>query len=204
MIGYTFVEIDMRNDFADDPRAVLPVPGTYALVGKMCVLEEDADLVVEVYDNHEEGDPVSQEEFKSFPPHCIPGTWGHERIPGLHTPEFASFKRFPKNTYDAWGCQVGMDSCTESTGRFLSIIQESEMVVVGGVVTGICVKAFVEGMIGKGLAGKTVVISDCVANLEGAEGIPSTEELFTAWEEAGVTIQTFEEFLKHHLVKTDQ
>jgi len=199
MVKYTFVEIDMRNDFADDPRAALPVPGTYAIVGKMRVLQENADLVIEVFDKHREDDPVSQEEFNTFPPHCIPGTWGYERIPGLFTPEFGSFKRFPKNTLDPWGCQVGKDSCTESSGRFLTLVQESEMVVVGGVVTGICIKAFVDGLIERGLAGKSVVISDLVANLEGVEGIPSTDELFTAWREAGVVVQTFEEFVQENI-----
>jgi nicotinamidase-related amidase len=196
---YTFVEIDMRNDFADDPRASLPVPGTYAIVGKMRVLEEKADMVIEVYDNHEEDDPVTQKEFEIYPPHCVPGTWGHERISGLYTPEFGSFKQFPKNNLNTWDCQLGKDSCTESAGRFQSVIQESETVVVGGVVTGICIKAFVEGIIERGLAEKTIVISDCVANLEGVEGIPSTGDLFSSWKDAGIGISSFEDFVKEHL-----
>ena len=71
--------------------------------------------------------------------------------------------------------------------------------VVGGVVTGICIKAFVEGVIEKGMAEKTIVISDCVANLEGVEGISSTEELFSAWKDSGVGIMSFEDFVKEHL-----
>ncbi len=201
MTGYTFVEIDMRKDFSDDPRAILPVPGTLAIVGKMRVIEEYSDLVLEVYDNHLQDDPVSQEEFKSFPPHCIPGTWGHERIAGLFTPEEPErLKRFPKNTYDVWKCEVGTDVCNAQTDNLLKKLKGSSKIVVGGVVTGICVKAFIEGIIENDLADRTILISDCVANLEGVGGIPSTEELFTAWRNNNVAILTFEEFIKEPVV----
>lgn len=198
-MGYVFIEIDMRNDFADDPRAVLPVPGTYAIVGKMRVLEEKADTVVEVYDSHCEDDAVSQEEFKTFPPHCIPGTWGHERIPGLYSPtKPGAYVKMAKNTYDAWKGMDG-DACAErSLDAFETIIKDSERIVVGGVVTGICVKAFVEGMISRGYAKKTTVIADCVANLEGTEGILKTVKLFSEWTKDGVLVQAFEDFVKEN------
>jgi nicotinamidase-related amidase len=161
-MGYVFVEIDMRNDFADDPRAVLPVPGTYALVGKMHVLESLAELLIEVHDDHSQDDPVSKEEFKTFPPHCVRGTWGHERIGGLYTPkEKNKYRRYAKNSYDAWKGKIGGSKTDKAEiERFTKILCESERIVVGGLVTGICVNAFLDGIIAQGLAKKTVVISD--------------------------------------------
>ena len=128
---FVFVEIDMRNDFADDPRAVLPVPGTYGLVGKMRAIEDLASDVVEVYDHHNINDPISQEEFKLFPPHCVPKVttramrgnpdysgWGHDRIAGLAKSDF----KVPKNTYDFWKGMVGGSDywVVELLKRFIS------------------------------------------------------------------------------------
>ncbi len=183
-----FVEIDMRNDFADDPRAALPVPGTYALVGKMRVVEDLVDEVLETFDHHEADDEASQKEFEIFGPHCVPGTWGHERIAGL-----APSRSMPKNTYDFWK-GVGMDGAPPSWAE--ELVMGADLIYVGGVVTGICVNAFINGAIEKGLAPKLRVISDCVANLEGAEGVDSTEDLFNKWTGAGVTVIGFDEAIK--------
>lgn len=196
---YVFVEVDMRNDFADDPRAVLPVPGTYGLVGKMRVLEDLLKKVIEVYDNHSVEDPVSQEEFKTFNPHCLIGTWGHDRISGLAK----SSIKVPKNTYDFWeGMKVSepapKDLLNNQLKKAIRILNKSELIVVGGIVTGICVKAFIDGIIEKGLANRTVIISDCVSNLEGVPGVKSTKELFDEWSSPtnGIRVMTFDDFIK--------
>jgi len=187
---YTIVEIDMRNDFSDDPRAALPVPGTLGLVGKIAVLEESAKNVLEVMDNHSESDPTSQEEFRKFPPHCIIGSWGHKRISGLNRSTLQLFK----NTYDAW---MGMHNSTypSNIDTAMELLENSNTIVVVGVVTGICVKAFIEGAMERGMAEKTIIIRDCTANLD-ASGVPSTRTLFKYWSEKGIRIISFEEFIK--------
>lgn len=197
-MGYVFVEIDMRNDFADDPRAILPVPGTYALVGRMRVLEESSALLIEAYDDHTGDDPVSKEEFKSFPPHCVPGTWGHKRIAGLFSSRNPRRHwKFRKNSYDAWkGIIQGSAKDRKEVQSFERVLAKAERIVVGGVVTGICVKAFMDGVISRGFAGKTTVISDCIANLEAVSGVPKTKDCYEEWKKAGARVMTFEEFIK--------
>ncbi len=221
MKEYTVVEIDMRNDFSDDPRAALPVPGTLAMVGKMRILEYYSRCVIDVFDNHHNDDPVSQEEFKKFLPHCIVGTWGHKRIGGLcdyyqmknaedHTHKTGTFiqVRWPKNTYDAWEGMKGedperfveLDDMKEWEKAFYKEIGRDEILVVGGVVTGICVKAFIEGAIKRGMSKRIIVISDCVANLD-LPLIPSTESLFKDWSHQGVVITSFDAFVKQYIMK---
>lgn len=195
MKEYTFVEIDMRKDFSDDPRAALPVPGTLGLVGKMAILEAEAHAVIEVFDHHSESDPTSQEEFKEFPPHCLMGTWGFQRIEGLSRTTI----QLLKNTYNAWD---GMKNTTYPDNLVIveGGLKKADLIVVGGVVTGICVKAFVEGAIDRGMAKKIIVISDCVANLATTE-IPSTSTLFKNWSHEGVVITTFDSFVKQYIKK---
>jgi nicotinamidase-related amidase len=199
-MNYTFIEIDMRNDFANDPRAVLPTPGTYELVGKMHALEKEANFLVEVFDNHATDDPASINEFKTYPPHCIPGTWGHERIGGLPIPHINQLFRLPKNSYDTWQGMKGYHQSMSDLARLVSVIENSELILVGGVVTGICVKAFIDGIINHGFAFKTIVVSDCVANLENIQDIPSNEELFKRWTDAGVRVSTFSETINQYLI----
>lgn len=183
-MNYTVVEIDMLNDFSDQPKAALPVPGMLNLVGKIATLEKNAIRIITFCDSHGD-DAESQKEFEIFGPHCIEGTWGWQRVPGLLTPHFLALKR----TTDSWH---------NLTDTVIDIIQAyfdiSDKIAVTGVVTGICVKAFVDGAIERGLAKKIVVISDCIANLN-IEGVPSDTECFELWKSKGVEIMTFEQFM---------
>ena len=198
MKKYVFAEIDMRNDFADDPRAVLPVPGTYAIVGKMAVLEKNASSIIIAADTHELDDPVSKDEFKSFPPHCVPGTWGWNRIPGLTRFEEGDL-RITKNSYDTWKGMIGEGVEAPVAKLIMRKFKNVDTIVVGGIVTGICVKAFMDGAIERGLsrAKKLIVITDCVANLD-IDGVPKTEDLFNEWDTAGAKLMTYEEFVNEY------
>jgi len=188
---YIFVEVDMRKDFSNDPRSSLGVPGALEIVGKMAVIEDNSRVILEIMDSHEFDDPVSQEEFDTYGEHCVPGTWGHNRIEGL--PDFEDGDlHLKKNTYDAW---VGMTTEMECQNpSVLKVLRTFDAIVVGGVVTGICIKAFIDGIISRDLAKKTIVISDCVANLD-MDGIPTTEECFKEWKEAGVRVMSYKSFI---------
>jgi len=196
MKPYHFVEIDMRNDFADDPRANLPVPGTYAMVGKMRVVEEAAARVIELFDHHDVDDFVSLDEFEQYPPHCVPDSWGHRRIGGLFTPppgEEERLTRVPKNNVEVWPGMVKFKG-DDSDDTLETTLKDAETVVVGGVVTQICVDWFVRGAVLRGLAKKLIIVRDCIAGLESDE-LPPEDTVIASWEEAGVRIMSFGEFL---------
>ena len=196
MKPYYFVEIDMRNDFADDPRSNLPVPGTYAMVGKMRVREEAAVKVIEVFDHHDVDDFVSLDEFEQYPPHCVPDSWGHQRIGGLFIPslgEEGRLVRIPKNNVEVWPGMANYkgDDADDALDQSL---QGAETIVVGGVVTQICVDWFVKGAIVGGLTEKLIIVRDCIAGLPGGD-LPPEDVVISSWKEAGVRVMSFEEFL---------
>jgi len=193
MKDYIFVEIDMRNDFSDDPRAVLPVPGMLGTVGKMAALEQHAKKVVIAADTHAEDDPISQKEFEEFGPHCVPGTWGWDRVLGL-PPELDTVFEVQKNTYDTW------EGMGEDDSKLLMFLGEEDPIVVGGVVTGICVRAFIEGAIKRGLTKRVILITDCVANLD-IKGMPTSRVLFREWSHQGIVISSYESFVKQYIMK---
>ena len=196
MKPYYFVEIDMRNDFTDDPRANLPVPGTYAIVGKMRVLEEAAVKVIEVFDHHDVDDVVSLDEFECYPPHCVPDSWGHQRICGLFVPskqEAEKLVKIPKNNIDVWPGMAkykgaNADDSLEET------LRGAETIVVGGVVTQICIDRFVQGAVARGLTENLIVVKDCIAGLE-TDDLPPEDLVIGSWKEEGVRVMNFGEFL---------
>ncbi len=71
----SLVIIDMLNDFVS-PKGTLYVPGAEELVPRIVKLRKaitDAGcLTIYANDYHAPDD----KEFKRFPPHCVPGTWG--------------------------------------------------------------------------------------------------------------------------------
>jgi len=196
MKPYYFVEIDMRNDFADDPRSNLPVPGTYAIVGKMRALEEAATRIIEVFDHHDVDDVVSLDEFECYPPHCVPGSWGHQRIGGLFVPppgEEGRLVRIPKNNVEVWPGMANYKG-DDSDNALNLALQGTETIVVGGVVTQICIDRFVQGAVARGLTKKIIVVRDCIAGLE-TDDLPPEDLVIESWKEAGVQIMNFGEFL---------
>jgi len=177
------VEIDMRKDFSDQPDAALPVNGCLGIVGYLRVVESKGDIVIEIHDSHKKNDP----EFEDYPPHCVSGTWGHQRIDGLPKSDF----RIPKTGTDVW------DSAADKNIKLMeSLFTTADKIIVGGVVTGICVDAFVKGAIERNYGGKLVVIRECVANLSKMDDVKSEESCFSAWNSEGVDIVDFDAALK--------
>ncbi len=76
-----FFDIDTQYDFME-PEGALYVPDAAEIIPLVKSLHEYARergiLVLSSVDAHEEDDP----EFSDFPPHCVKGTPGQQKIPG--------------------------------------------------------------------------------------------------------------------------
>ena len=190
---YLCVEIDFINDFADTPRAALPVPGCLEAAMKFGYIEAEVKNVLSIRDYHEADNETTIKEWDVWPEHAKVGTWGADRIPSmLESVRWRSGGNVLKNNYDAWEGLIGVFDQGYTEKHIRDIIDRFDMIFVGGVVTGICVKAFIDGAIERGYADKLVVVSDCVANLEDIPDVQSTEELFNDWLSNGVDIMDSE------------
>lgn len=185
---YTFINRGNHKfpeGFSDDPRSALPVPGMLGLVGKIAVLEEYSLKRIVVSDSHESNDI----EFKEYPPHCVRGTWGVQQTIGLmcDMPE----NLILKSTTDVW--ESGIGAWNQAIGDNL---ERTTPIVVVGVVTEICVKAFIDGAISRGYTDRLIVISDCIAGLNQFE----CDKCLVEWKAQGVTILTYAEFIIKYIM----
>lgn len=75
-----FVDIDTQNDFLDY-NGSLYIPGSENIRPNLKLLIDFAVnnnlKIISTMDSHAEDDP----EFLEFKPHCIPGSWGWQKIP---------------------------------------------------------------------------------------------------------------------------
>ena len=158
--------IDMQNDFVLQ-KGKLPVPGAPDIVEtvRYCIerAREKGIKIIFTRDWHIEGD----EEFKTWPEHCIAGTKGAEIVEPLRPLAHGSFTStmpaeddiiISKQTISAWPkAEVAM--------------AEVDEVFVAGVATEYCVKAFVDGALDRGK--KVTLIVDAI---KGVDEIPSVNK----------------------------
>jgi nicotinamidase/pyrazinamidase len=128
-VPVVFVDIDTQFDFID-PAGALPIPGGDALIpvlGRLTRFAEDNDIpVLASLDTHLPDDP--EYAIFGFPPHCLPGTRGHAKIPetvGRTT------ETFTKGTFDVF-------SSLQFRRRFAEL--EPREIVLYGVAQDWCVR----------------------------------------------------------------
>ena len=127
-----FYDVDTQNDFMLS-QGGLYVPEAEDIVNNLTFLTNYARRnglpIFGSVDAHANNDP----EFKVFPPHCVLGTWGQEKV----VPERLGETYFQKQHYD-----VFTNPDVEKTLRDADVTEA----VVYGVATDICVRAAVLGM----------------------------------------------------------
>jgi nicotinamidase/pyrazinamidase len=149
-----FFDVDTQLDFVA-PAGALYVPGAEAIVGAVAQLNQHASRhripLISTVDAHTEDDP----EFAVWPPHCIAGTLGQQKPAGTLVSGQILFEK-----------QV--NDCFFS-GELVSVLAglPASEYVVYGVVTEICVRYAVEGLL---KAGKRVhLVTDAIRELNSLE-----------------------------------
>ncbi len=153
--------VDMVNDFVDQERGKLVVPGADALVGPMNRLIEAAyENNVKVFyicDSHAPDD----REFENWDPHAVKGNWGAQLTEELlYDKEKGTIDE--KTTISSF-YETDLEEKLEEYG-----IQE---IYEAGVVTNICVlMAGAEALLRNNGVKKATAVKDCVAALPDETG----------------------------------
>ena len=163
-----FFDVDTQIDFVY-PAGALYVPGAERILPAVVKLNRYAaargSVVVSTMDAHSENDP----EFKTWPPHCVIGTIGQQK------PQDTLLER--RATIPSAATEIRLDGAQQillekqtfdcfTNANLLPLLKEldAERYVVYGVVTEICVKHAVSGLLG---TGKPVeLVTDAVRHLK--------------------------------------
>lgn len=138
-MALVYIDVDTQLDFVS-PAGALSVPGAAGILGAVGELNRYAIAqgipLLATVDAHTETDP----EFQFWPHHCVAGTLGQRKaeqtlVPGLRLLEKQNVNCFTQPMMEEWLREVG---ATEA--------------LVYGVVTEICVKHSVLGLLDRGIA----------------------------------------------------
>ncbi len=171
-----FWDVDTQRDFML-PGGKLYVPGAEKLIPKLKRLvdlaREGSVFLVSTVDAHTPNDL----EFRDWPPHCVQGTPGQQKIPETMTDDFLIIPNDPefrlpedlrahkqiiveKQTLD--------DFDNPNTERILKLLGTDAEHFVFGVVTEYCVRLSVVGMLERGY--RVTVVTDAIETLKEEDG----------------------------------
>ncbi len=178
-----FWDVDTQVDFML-PGGKLYVPGAEKLIPNLRRLvdaaREGAVLVVSSADAHTPDD----EEFRQWPPHCIKGTPGQQKIPETLTqkvlvvpnrPSAELPDRFDKVQQVLLEKQKLDVFTNPNTEAVLERLGRDAEFVVFGVVTECCVRCAANGLLDQGR--RVAVVTDATETLDPAVGQRTLEEL---------------------------
>ena len=146
-----FIDVDTQIDFMY-PAGALYVPGAERLVSEIARLNSWAmahDIpLISTVDAHTENDP----EFLRWPAHCVAGTVGQQKPAAT----FVGQRILPKQHNDPF-----------TNPQFAAMLDElaAERYVVYGVVTEICVRCALFGLLQRGRA-EVALVTDGVRSLD--------------------------------------
>jgi nicotinamidase/pyrazinamidase len=166
-VDTVFIDVDTQIDFMYAAGA-LYVPGAEKIVAKIAALNQQALrnglAVISTMDAHAEDDP----EFKIWPHHCVVGTVGQQKCASTLLEKGARQIIIEKQTIDPF-----------SNPKLAETLRElgAERFIVYGVVTEICVKKAVEGLLKTGA--RVEIVTDAIKSLSDDAGAKALAE-FTA------------------------
>ncbi|HEX8926845.1 MAG TPA: isochorismatase family protein [Terriglobales bacterium] len=163
-------DVDTQVDFLL-PGGRLYVPGAEAIMpnlARLTQLARDQRLtLISSADAHQLGDP----ELQTYPPHCIAGTPGQEKIPETLLPnryvvpnravELPSMKDFQQIVIEKQQFDVFTNP---NTDKLLKQFDPAMPILMYGVVTEICVAAAARGLLQRGH--KLTLVSDAIRELD--------------------------------------
>jgi nicotinamidase/pyrazinamidase len=156
-----FFDIDTQNDFML-PAGALYVPGAESILPQVARLnrlaKERGIPLISTADAHREDDP----EFALWPPHCVAGTFGQRK------PDCTQVGQIVLN-------KQSVDCFT--IPELPALLEQLKVghAVVYGVVTEICVRHAVLGLLGRGI--RVTLVEDAVRALNDAEAEALFREL---------------------------
>ncbi|MEQ1887004.1 MAG: isochorismatase family cysteine hydrolase [Bryobacteraceae bacterium] len=166
-----FVDVDTQIDFLF-PAGALYVRGSEALVPKFAALNRYAASkgipVISTMDAHSENDP----EFKNWPPHCVVGTTGQQKPAATLLEKRVLVPSAANDVSTAGAQQILLEKQTTdcfTNVNFSRVMAEldAERCVVYGVVSEICVKNAVLGLLKMGK--RVELIADAIQSLDEAQ-----------------------------------
>ncbi len=203
-----FWDVDTQRDFMD-PEGALYVPLAEEINRNLARLTRAAELrsipVVADADDHEMSDPEisTTPDFRvTFPPHCMRGTEGAERVEATRLDWTLRVGHEPMDSAEIEGglgaswpraliLKKELDVFSNpNTDRVLDALAP-ESIVVYGVALDFCVRCVVDGLLERGVH-DIVVVSDATKAIYPSE----RELLMRRWEAAGVTLSTTDQVLR--------
>lgn len=171
-----FMDIDTQYDFMD-PQGALFVRGSVAVLPRLKQLtacaEKNHIRIISSMDTHTKQD----KEFKQFPPHCLPGTHGWQKIPQtlLKTKARAVIRlgrrysagEFSSIVLKARQIVIEKDSLDVFSNQQMKSLLEllsPLQVIVYGVATDYCVKSAIEGLLALGI--KVYLVKDAIKEID--------------------------------------
>jgi len=193
---WLWFDIDTQKDFML-PDGALAVPGAQAIIANLTRLVRrsgaDAMPLVSSMDSHTPDDP----EFAHFPPHCVVGTPGHEKIPETLRDDAVTLDDLDSDGVAQAVCAGRQIIVPKSTfdvfthPRLAEILAvDIERVAVFGVATDYCVRACALGC--RGLELETLLVTDAIAGV----APETTEKALREMREAGAASVTTDELLE--------
>lgn len=177
-----FWDVDTQVDFMR-PEGKLYVAGAEQIIpnlGRLTAWAQKQNiLVVASMDAHREGD----EEFQQYPPHCLVGTWGQEKIPETRLakkiilpnrpaevpPNLRDYKQviLEKQQFDVF--------TNPNTEALLTQLGNRAEIVLYGVVTEICVDRAARGLLDRGY--RIRLVRDAIHHLDESKARGTLEEV---------------------------
>lgn len=209
MTRLIFWDVDTQHDFMRRDGA-LYVRGAERLIPVLAGLTEFAHArripIIASADNHDPSDPEISDApdwTTTFPPHCLRGTPGQQKIPetALRDPLVidpepqdpgALAQRILGHRGDLLLQKHALDVFSNANLPTVLRALEPEAVVAYGVATDFCVKYTVEGLLRHLPRARLMLVADAVNAIQQEEG----ERLITGWRERGVQIVDSGEVLR--------
>jgi len=203
-----FWDVDTQVDFmrADGK---LYVPDSESIIGNLAALTEAARRhrlpLVASADDHEPGDPELSDDpdFRdTYPPHCLRGTPGVERIPETRHPEAVEIGHRPLSQEEIARRIAGerpvvlihkkrFDVFTNPNAEKLVRALDPERIVVYGVALDVCDRYAIEGLLGRGY-GNVELVTDAAKPIHEEDGA----RLLADWQKRGVRLVTTRQVLE--------
>ena len=196
-------DVDTQIDFVH-PGNKLVVPGAAAAIPAMARLiswaRENAIVHVASADDHELTDPeisVEPDFTSTYPPHCLRGTRGAQRIPETEQidPIVFSDVAYPPlvvgeliaGRHEILLLKKSFDVFTNPNAEAVLEVLDPSEVIVFGVATDVCDHAAIVGMLRRGR--RVAFVEDAAQGLEAER----TRACFAQWRAAGVRFTTSDE-----------
>ena len=177
-----FFDVDTQIDFLY-PAGALYVPGAEEVVDRIAALNrfasEQGMVVISTMDAHSADDP----EFQNWPPHCVAGTTGQQK-PAATLLERRIVVPNAVGAMALEGAQQillekqALDCFTNVNLADILRLLGADRYVVYGVVTEICVKCAVEGLLKTGK--RVELVTDAVRSLNDAAAAVMTAAFLAA------------------------